>query len=290
MWKTMENIGWLRSSTRPSSSSSSTSSGDSSYTYNNGMDSVPATLGDDPGGPIGDCLGSFGISVYTGPQPYSDYDDAYIEANGFLIGTSYEYENGWLTEYTHSYYVTDDGRMVPYEDPHSVWEPCNPNPSSNANTNSNGTSSDGTGSSESGEKIICIELYRQGLMPKEIFEADEAFGEILKRKYPLVLKGYQFWARPVVKQMRASQSFTKTVYMVAKPWSMEMAHIMGKRDTGSIIGKVLMLVGFPICWLIGFVMVNKLFVTLISSTFVVLWLFRKYMTGEKKSGQTLQEV
>lgn len=37
-----------------------------------------------------------------------------------------------------------------------------------------------TGETDSkGEKIICVELFRQGLMDKNIYEADEAFGELL---------------------------------------------------------------------------------------------------------------
>jgi hypothetical protein len=102
-----------------------------------------------------------------------------------------------------------------------------------------------------GGKVICAELYRQGLMTETIFEADEAFGRYLRDHHKDVLVGYYYWASPVVKRMQKSRRITKIVCFAATPWSREMAHIMGARDKGSIAGKILMLVGVPICRIIG---------------------------------------
>lgn len=110
----------------------------------------------------------------------------------------------------------------------------------------------GSGSSgNGGGKIICAELFRQGYLEQSIYQADEAFGEFLKQKYPLVLEGYQFWARSIVNLMKRSKIFTEFVYRIAKPWTDEMAHIMGKRQKGNFAGKILMYFGFVICLLIG---------------------------------------
>ena len=242
-------------------SQSSSSSGDS-FSYSNGMDSISIALGNNSSGPIGDVLNTVERGVYTGPQPYSDYSDSYIDANTESIATSYQYQNGWVTEYSKSYYVDENGRTVTYDDPHTVWEP-------------NDDGNNGSGTTEPSHSIICTELHRQGLMPDDIYRADEAFGKLLRGKCPLILKGYYFWARPVVQHMRKSKLFTKIVHMIAKPWYLEMAHIIDKKHKGSFAGEILMIIGIPLCWLIGLVISNKLLVVILLISCVVLWLMKK---------------
>jgi hypothetical protein len=147
---------------------------------------------------------------------------------------------------------------------------------------SDSSSSSDSSESETSEKqkIICVELFRQGLMAKQIYEADENFGNMLKEKYPLVLIGYQFWARPVVVQMRKSKALTNCVNYFAKPWSYEMAYIMGCRDKGDIIGKILMIVGFPICWLLGIIVTKPMYFLCLLLTIIVYLLCIR----NKKSG------
>ena len=132
--------------------------------------------------------------------------------------------------------------------------------SSSGSTDTTSSGGSGTGASGDSEsttenKIICAELFRQGLMEKNIYEADEAFGEMLYQKYPIVLTGYHTWAKPVVRYMKKSKSFTHLVYTIARPWSCEMAHVMGKIKQGDIIGKLLMYAGFIVCWLIGLMVI-----------------------------------
>jgi len=117
------------------------------------------------------------------------------------------------------------------------------NPEKSGDTGDNGGST--------GQKIICVELFRQRLMEKNIYEADEAFGEMLAQKYSIILVGYHVLAKPVVHYMKKSQNFTHVIWFVAKPWAYEMAHIMGKREQGNVAGKVLMLIGFLVCLLVG---------------------------------------
>jgi hypothetical protein len=144
-----------------------------------------------------------------------------------------------------------------------------------------------SGTTSTSHSIICTELHRQGFMPDDIYRADEAFGKLLRGKCPLVLKGYYFWAGPIVQHMRKSKSFTKIVHMIAKPWYLEMAHIIDKKHEGSFAGEILMVIGIPMCWLIGLVISNKLLVILILLICILLWLIKQCKVqyfGEKISG------
>jgi len=114
----------------------------------------------------------------------------------------------------------------------------------------------GSNNSAAGSKVICKELYIQGLMSEKIFVADEKFGEFIKNNYPVVLNGYLLWANKVVYFMRISRNFTKVVNLIAKPWSEEMAYKMDALSKGNILGKILMFIGIPICGIVGVVAMN----------------------------------
>ena len=101
-----------------------------------------------------------------------------------------------------------------------------------------------------GGKIICAELYIQGLLNKDIFELDELFGDLLFAIDPLAIKGYHAWANPVVSGMRKSKIFTRFVKFIANPWTKAMAKSMGHGD-GSFIGEIMMKVGIPACHFVG---------------------------------------
>lgn len=45
-----------------------------------------------------------------------------------------------------------------------------------------------------GSKVICTALYELGLMDKEIYEYDQAFGLWLYQNNPVAYKGYRMWA------------------------------------------------------------------------------------------------
>jgi hypothetical protein len=104
-----------------------------------------------------------------------------------------------------------------------------------------------TGSVEAGT-VICTELYRQGLLDKKTYLADSAYGALLDDD---ILIGYRVWGEGVTKLMRESKMFTKIVSMFAIPWAKEMAHEMGVLDRGHWLGKVMNMVGIPICRFIG---------------------------------------
>jgi len=92
-------------------------------------------------------------------------------------------------------------------------------------------------------KVICTELYEQGLLSESIYEADDAFGKILYINDPEVMEGYHLWAKPVVKLMQNSKLATHLAAIITRPWAKQMAYEMGAHEKGSIIGKILMETG-----------------------------------------------
>ena len=120
-----------------------------------------------------------------------------------------------------------------------------------------------------GGKIICTKLYELGLMDREIYEADQAFGAELVKTHPDIYNGYRAWAEIVVDWMdgngpnmmpwlpeqrrreitqRWSTSWAKHI---ATPWAEEMAYQMGQRLVDNSTGKAIMAVGTPICKVVG---------------------------------------
>lgn len=108
-----------------------------------------------------------------------------------------------------------------------------PNPAPTGNTG------DGQGG-----KIICNELYRQGYMPRHIWEADERFGATLDKA---TLEGYHAWAGPWVRVMQRSPLATRLTWLVARPWAQHMAFKMGAVEKDSLIGRQVMKFGLPLC-------------------------------------------
>ena len=102
--------------------------------------------------------------------------------------------------------------------------------------------------------VICTELYRQGYLTDEIYQADRKFGQYIDQKMPLVRKGYQFLAAPIVRRMQESEDYTKTVYIFAKPWAEQMAYRAGALDKGNGWGIVIMIIGVPLCFITGVIL------------------------------------
>ena len=117
-------------------------------------------------------------------------------------------------------------------------------------------------------KVICSELYRQGLMPYDIYEADEDYGEYLKRERPIDIYGYQAWAIPCVKLMKKSLFLSKVALFIAMPWAKHMAYLMKPEEfKPNFIGSCMVKIGLPACYLIG-----KLKLSLNSKCEVEQWL------------------
>lgn len=119
-------------------------------------------------------------------------------------------------------------------------------------------------SSGGGGKIICTKLYELGMLPKEIYEADQAFGAQLVKERPDIYNGYRAWAEIVVDWMsgegpqmmlwirdleerRQAQIAWSTRWAkeIATPWAEWMFD--GKNKTGL----ALMAIGAPISKAVG---------------------------------------
>ena len=118
-------------------------------------------------------------------------------------------------------------------------------------------------------KIICAKLYEIGLLPKDIFEADQAFGNLLKIKQPDVYNGYIAWAQIVVDWLSgkgpkmmpwmSDKEFSIAIQKwstswaenIATPWAEYMAYKMGIKKDINKTGFVLMMVGIPISKAVG---------------------------------------
>jgi hypothetical protein len=120
-----------------------------------------------------------------------------------------------------------------------------------------------------GGKIICTRLYELGLMSKEIYLADQAFGAELVKSHPDIYNGYRAWAEIVVDWMdgqgpkmmpwmsdqafgQAARSWsTRWAQDIATPWAEEMAYQMKESMLPNNTGKAIMVIGTPICKIVG---------------------------------------
>jgi len=129
--------------------------------------------------------------------------------------------------------------------------------------------SGGGGGGGGGGKIICTKLYELGLMSKEIYLADQAFGDKLVAGSPDIYNGYRAWAEIVVDWMdghgpkmmpwmsdeafsqAAKKWSTKWAQDIATPWAEEMAYQMKESMLPNNTGKAIMAIGTPICKVVG---------------------------------------
>ena len=120
-----------------------------------------------------------------------------------------------------------------------------------------------------GGKIICTKLYELGLMSRDIYLADQAFGRDLLRTRPDIYNGYRAWAEIVVDWMsgqgpkmmpwQTDQRFsaaakswaTQWAQIIATPWAEHMAYKMHQRATDNVTGKIIAWTGTPICKVVG---------------------------------------
>jgi hypothetical protein len=93
------------------------------------------------------------------------------------------------------------------------------------------------------KKIICNELYNQGFLPQNIWDADERYGELMWNVDRRLVIGYGIWARGVVQFMRKNPKYTKYVYLLVKPWTEFMAYEVGVLKKKNLLGTVINFVG-----------------------------------------------
>lgn len=95
-------------------------------------------------------------------------------------------------------------------------------------------------------KVICQELYDQGLLEHSIYSLDEQFGEYLRKHDLALLKGYHAWAYNVVNAMRKSKTITHIVRIVSRPVVKHIAYKMGY-PSKTLLGAAMFNVGAFIC-------------------------------------------
>jgi hypothetical protein len=134
---------------------------------------------------------------------------------------------------------------------------------------------DGGGGGGGGGKVICTALYELGLMDKDIYEYDQAFGKWLYQNNFLAFKGYRIWAdilvsyvkgkgRPMLpklmfwktqdEQQAISQRIAISVaQFVGSAFAKEIARRAGHDLPWTLRGWLTVSLGLAVCKGIGFV-------------------------------------
>ena len=106
---------------------------------------------------------------------------------------------------------------------------------------------------ESGEgsddRVICTELCRQGRIDRKLLVADLKYSRKHVSKTTLV--GYHFWARPYVRLMKRSRLATRLIAPIGILRARECAWQLCQADRPCWSGKLIRLVGEPLCFAIG---------------------------------------
>lgn len=97
--------------------------------------------------------------------------------------------------------------------------------------------------------VICTELNRQGYIDDETLRLDHLHCQqnIDQNTY----NGYRLWADVLVKKMKKYKIITQLIRPFACSWANEMASRMDTSRKGNILGKLLLLIGVPICRKLG---------------------------------------
>jgi hypothetical protein len=86
-------------------------------------------------------------------------------------------------------------------------------------------------------------------MSRDMWRSDLEF--TFKHLSPTTVRGYQYWAIPYVKLMRKSKLAENIMRPLAMHRAQELSYQMGRSPEGSLFGKVVRLIGEPICFTVG---------------------------------------
>ncbi len=106
-------------------------------------------------------------------------------------------------------------------------------------------------------RVICTYFYQQGELELNDLECDYRWTQ--QNVSDAVKVGYWYWAIPLVDYMESNQNSKKLWHRIvinttkhfAKARAQEISYKMGGRKKGSIFGKVVRLIGEPLCAIIG---------------------------------------
>ena len=115
-------------------------------------------------------------------------------------------------------------------------------------------------------KIVCAKLFDLGMMSHNVWAADQAYGQMLRKTDKSVYRGYIRWARIVTawmegkgpdfmvwikdkkqRQKAQQKAMIDMAYKIGNPWSQHMAYLMGAVERDNAMGRILMNIGRPIC-------------------------------------------
>lgn len=117
-----------------------------------------------------------------------------------------------------------------------------------------------SGRGNSRGRVICTHFYRRGMFDRETWRADMEFTH--KNLSAQTARGYHYWAIPYVRLMRRSAIAERVMLPLAKARAIELSYQMGQRQKGSVAGKLVRLIGEPLCYVIGYFVEQKEWETL----------------------------
>jgi hypothetical protein len=98
-------------------------------------------------------------------------------------------------------------------------------------------------------RVICTHFLRTGRMSVDLWKLDIRFAA--ENLSPAVVRGYHFWAIPYVRLMREHQWAERLMLPLVLSRAEEIAYQMGKAERPNYAGKLVRMVGEPLCWLLG---------------------------------------
>jgi hypothetical protein len=118
------------------------------------------------------------------------------------------------------------------------------------------TAPEGGGGGNGDGTVICTALNKKGLLSDEIYKLDAEYGNMIERTNPAVLYGYRKIATPLANYLMEDTKgakLTRTlVAPIANAWAKQMAHeLEPEQYKPSLIGKAIMVAGYPLCSLVG---------------------------------------
>ena len=104
------------------------------------------------------------------------------------------------------------------------------------------------GAIEDIKTVLCTELARQGKLEQEILYDERIYinRNISNEEYI----GYRILVDPLVRLMKVSELFTNIMRIPIRAFAYEMASRVNKEVKGNLLGKLILIVGLPLCHLV----------------------------------------
>lgn len=98
--------------------------------------------------------------------------------------------------------------------------------------------------------VLCTLAYRQGYLCRTLFESEVAYGQ---KVHPYILDGYHLWAQPFASWLHKHPFiFRFLVVPLIRRWAIRVGYLTHQSERNSWVGALLLWVGTPICYSLGF--------------------------------------